>query len=277
MKRITILSTAILAASSANAAFDEGAAVLFAYNPNNDNTYFVDLEVSARQLRDRVSVRLFDAGLASFIAGNAFVQWSVIGSINDPTPVAGPPNAGQSYIDSGVVSTSTTGNHVGIISIQNDGQRSIMNDWIQDVKAVSNSTTSFGLAGTHPSSANAARNASFFNDSLMGLNEYNELWYAQANPKYGAILSDSAVVTGYASPIINDIENNSCDYFGRAILTNAGHFQANQFYAASCDGVTPPRQLPPVPIPATAWLFGSALLGLVTARRHSSPGHISRV
>ncbi|MDG1937365.1 MAG: hypothetical protein P8I62_00685, partial [Pseudomonadales bacterium] len=55
-KQLSVLAGAVLAASSSQAAFDQGNAVLFAYNGSNDNTYFVDLGVSGQDLVDAASV-----------------------------------------------------------------------------------------------------------------------------------------------------------------------------------------------------------------------------
>ena len=49
-KKLGVLAAAVAAVSSANAAFDEGNAVLFAFDSADNDTYFVDLGVSGQDL-----------------------------------------------------------------------------------------------------------------------------------------------------------------------------------------------------------------------------------
>ena len=97
-KKLSVLAGAVLAASSSQAAFDQGNAVLFAYNDSNDNTYFVDLGVTGQDLVNGSSVSITNSGLASFLGSNAGAQWTVIASVNDTTAVGGPPAAGASLL-----------------------------------------------------------------------------------------------------------------------------------------------------------------------------------
>ena len=257
-KKISVLAGAVLAASSSQAAFDQGNAVLFAYNGSNDNTYFVDLGISGQDLVDTPSVHVTNSGLAGFLSSNAGAQWTVIASVNDTTRVGGPPAYGQSLMNSGVVSTSLTGSAVG--SSSNDAlvQRDIMNAWLADVQAASGGNASFLVAGTDPVSSDNARNGGFFNNSLISVGYDSSLYYSQANPSVSANLADALVVSQVGttecaaqSVGISAQHTFQCgisDY--RATLFSDGTFVASA-----------------VPVPAAAWLFGSALAGLGVVRR----------
>ena len=243
-KKLGVLAAAVAAASSAHAAFDQGNAVLFAYDSADNDTYFVDLGVSGQDLVDQTGVNLTDSGLAGFLSSNAGAQWTVIASVNDATSVGGPPAGGASLLNSGVVGSSATGSAVGTDGTTNDQQRSIMNAWLSDVQAASGGLSSFGVAGTDPVSSDAARNGGFFNNSLISVGSSSALYYSQANPADSTTFADANVVTqvGTDGAILS-----------AALLSDTGVFSANNVSA--------------VPVPAAAWLFGSALAGLTLARR----------
>ena len=243
-KKLGVLAAAVAAVSSANAAFDQGNAVLFAYDSADNDTYFVDLGVSGQDLVDQTSVNLTDSGLAGFLSSNAGAQWTVIASVNDTTSVGGPPAGGASLLNSGVVGSSATGSAVGTDGTTNDQQRAIMNAWLSDVQAASGGLSSFGVAGTDPVSSDNARNGGFFNNSLISVGSSSALYYSQANPADSTTFADANVVTqvGTDGAILS-----------AALLSDTGVFSANNVSA--------------VPVPAAAWLFGSALAGLTLARR----------
>ena len=243
-KKLGVLAAAVAAASSAHAAFDQGNAVLFAYDSADNDTYFVDLGVSGQDLVNATSVNLTDSGLAGFLSSNAGAQWTVIASVNDATSVGGPPAAGASLLNSGVVGSSSTGSAVGTDGTTNDQQRAIMNAWLSDVQSASGGLSSFGVAGTDPVSSDAARNGGFFNNSLISVGSTSALYYSQANPADSTTFADANVV----SQVGTDGANLSS-----ALLSDTGAFSANNVSA--------------VPVPAAAWLFGSALAGLTLARR----------
>ena len=244
-KKLGVLAAAVAAASTAQAAFDEGNAVLFAY-ASDDATYFVDLGVTGQDLANSASVDISDAGLGAFLTSNPSAQWTVVASINDTTPVAGPPAAGASLANSGVVGTSSSGSAVGTTGSSNDTQRATLNDWLSDVQAAAGGSSSFGVDGTDPVSANAPRNGGFFNDSLIAVGSTSALFYSQANPASGATLADANVVS--------QVGTAGTPAQSAASLTASGDFSANTGAAV-------------VPVPAAAWLFGSALAGLTVARR----------
>jgi len=243
-KKLGVLAAAVAAVSSAHAAFDQGNAVLFAYDSADNDTYFVDLGVSGQDLVNATSVNLTDAGLAGFLSSNAGAQWTVIASVNDTTSVGGPPAAGASLLNSGVVGSSSTGSAVGTDGTTNDGQRLTLNAWLSDVQTASAGSSSFGVLGTDPVSSDAARNGGFFNNSLISVGSSSALYYSQANPADSKTLADANVVTQVGTDGAN---------LSAALLSDTGEFSANNVSA--------------VPVPAAAWLFGSALAGLTLARR----------
>ena len=69
-KKLSVLAGAVLAASSSHAAFDQGNAVLFAYDSADNDTYFLDLGVSGQDLVNAESVTVTDSGLAGFLSSN---------------------------------------------------------------------------------------------------------------------------------------------------------------------------------------------------------------
>ena len=245
-KKLGVLAGAVLLASSAQAAFDQGNAVLFAYDAADDDTYFVDLGVTGQDLVNAASVDLTDAGLATFLSNNAGAQWTIIASVNDTDVVGGPPALGASLANNGVVSTSTSGSPAELVGSGAIAQAGIMNDWLALVQTASGGLDSFGVAGTDPVSANAPRNGGFFNDSLIAVGGSSAIFYSQANPADGALQSDPALTTqvGTAGTALQSA----------ASLGNDGSVQVNVSTAV-------------VPVPAAAWLFGSALAGLTVIRR----------
>ena len=245
-KKLGVLAAAVAAASSAHAAFDQGNAVLFAYDSADNDTYFVDLGVSGQDLVDAAAVNLTDSGLAGFLSSNAGAQWTVIASVNDTTAVGGPPAAGASLLNSGVVGSSSTGSAVGTDGTTNDGQRLTLNAWLSDVQTASGGLSSFGVAGTDPVSSDAARNGGFFNNSLISVGSSSALYYSQANPADSTTLADANLVYQVAT--------TGTELSSAALLSSDGAFSANLNVSA-------------VPVPAAAWLFGSALAGLTLARR----------
>lgn len=106
-KTIGLLASSILSVGTAQAAFDQGAAILYAYDTTDDDSYFVDTGATGQDLLNLTQVSITDSGLAAFLANNIHAKWTLIASVNDTTLVAGPPAFGQSFLNSGVISTST--------------------------------------------------------------------------------------------------------------------------------------------------------------------------
>jgi len=144
-----------------------------------------------------------------------------------------------------------------------------MNGWLADVQAASGGASSFGVLGADSASANASRNSGFFNDSLIAVGDSGGTYYSQANPNDASLLSDPNVVSQLSYNYLNfPIDPNYGYSAGSAHLDASGTFQINLICLGNWSPYcTPPPS--PVPIPATAWLFGSGLIGLLMARLKS--------
>jgi len=243
-KKLGVLAGAVLLASSAQAYFDQGNAVLFAYDVDDDDTYFVDLGVTGQDLVNEASVDFTDPGLATFLSNNPSAQWTIIASVNDTDLVGGPPAAGASLANAGVVSTSTSGNPAVGTSSDTLTQQGIMNDWLALVQTASGGLAAFSVDGTDPVSANAPRNGGFFNDSLIAVGASSAIFYSQADPADGATQANDSVT--------NQVGTAGTLAQSAASLGYGGEIEVN---------------VAAVPVPAAAWLFGSALAGLTVIRR----------
>ncbi|MDG1937640.1 MAG: VPLPA-CTERM sorting domain-containing protein, partial [Pseudomonadales bacterium] len=135
---------------------------------------------------------------------------------------------------------------VGTDGTTNGQQRDIMNAWLADVQAASGGSASFGVDGTDPVSSDSARNGGFFNNSLISVGSTSALFYSQANPADSTTFADANVVSQIGTA--GDAAQSA------ASLAADGSFSANTGAAV-------------VPVPAAAWLFGSALAGLTVVRR----------
>jgi hypothetical protein len=245
-KKLGVLAAAVAAVSSANAAFETGDAMLYAWNSANDNTYFVDLGVTGTDLTNAATVDFTDSGLASWLGTNSGATWTIVGSVNDTSAVGGPPALGSSYVNSGVVSSASTGSSAFSSGATADTGRVTLNDWMADINTAAAGSSSFSVEGTDPVSADSNRNAAFFNGAQIGVGSTSGLFYGQADPSDGALLSQAAAVS--------QVGTSGDPSQSAALLGSDGSISANV-------GVTA------VPVPAAAWLFGSALAGLAVVRR----------
>lgn len=238
-KKLGVLAGAVLLASTAQAAFDQGDAVLYAWDSTNDDTYFVDLGVTAADLGSAV-VNITDAGLAAWLGTHSGAQWTILGTQNDATPVGGPPAIGKSVLNTGVVSTSTSGVAVAATSGDAIVQAAAINVLIADAQAESGGLTSFEQLGTDPAAANSSDASAGFTNSLNAFGASASIFYNQASPADGAQQSAASVTTQLGAI-------NNATVTGGLIQVNFSEVV--------------------VPVPAAAWLFGSALAGLTVVRR----------
>jgi len=245
-KKLGVLAAAVAAVSSAHAAFDQGNAVLYAYESDSENTYFVDLGVTAQDLANSVSVDITDSGLSSWLSSNTGATWPVVGTINDSTLVGGPPAVGKSYANNGIIGTSLSASAVKSQTAQNLQQQETLNDWLDAVAVEANGATSVAIAGGTANASNTPRENGFFNSSAIGLGTAAALYYNQAANADGD--------TTAADTVFSQIGTGGTPSQSSAILTADGSFSANLDTTA-------------VPVPAAAWLFGSALAGLAVVRR----------
>lgn len=227
----------ILLTSQAQAAFDPGDWFIYA-TADNDNTYFVDLDIHtplAELAPSLVPRTVSSAGLAIFIASNTGVEWRLLGLDSQGSPVSGPPANTQSCTSCGNLGTSVTGTSVTLTGSQviNAG----LSDWHDQIRLVSGGASEFSLAGTDPLSANATRNASWFGDAMADIDSgFVNIWFDQPNAASGSTLSDPSFITPYG--------------FMASVSSN-GEIEVSA-----------------VPVPAAAWFFASGLIGLSTFRRY---------
>lgn len=236
-KKVGVLAGAVLLASSAHASFDQGNAVLYAWDSSNNDTYFVDLGVAAADL-GTATVDITSAGLAGWLAGHAGAQWTILGTNNDGTAVGGPPALGASVLNTGVISTSTSGAAVASSGSDAQTQTGLINSFIADVNAIAGAATELEQLGTDPAAATSSDASAGFNNSLIAIGAAASIFYNQADPSDGATLADASVTTQLG------VDN--------AIVLADGTIQVNAAV---------------IPVPAAAWLFGSALAGLTVVRR----------
>lgn len=236
-KKVGVLAGAVLLASSAHASFDQGTAVLYAWDSSNNDTYFVDLGVAAADL-GTASVDITSAGLASWLSTHAGAQWTILGTNNDATPVAGPPALGQSVLNTGVISTSSSG-AIGFTSGADAIAQTLgINTFIEDANGQAGAATELEQLGTDPAAANSSDANAGFANSLIDIGTAASIFYVQADPSPNAVTSQDAVITQLG------VDN--------AIVLSDGTIQVNAAV---------------IPVPAAAWLFGSALAGLTVVRR----------
>lgn len=250
-KKIGVLAAAVVMASSANAAFDTGSAVLYAWDSATNDSYFVDLGVTGQDLVNSTTVNITDAGLGSWLGGHSGAQWSIIGTVNDTDKVGlgglPPFLAGSlSLSNSGIVGTSANGSAVGGTGGLNASQQTILNDWISVIQGESTGS-SFSVAGTNPAAADGARNGSGLNNSMVNIGSASALFYAQASTVDGTTLASGTTE-------ISQVGSEGTPSQTAALLSSDGSFSVNTGAAV-------------VPVPAAAWLFGSALAGLTVVRR----------
>lgn len=131
-----------------------------------------------------------------------------------------------------------------------------MNGWIEDIQAASGGSSSFAVTGTDSISADSPRNGGFFNDSLIDVNQDSDVYYSQANPNAGASLADPSVVTNLNPGMIIAAFSETCGVQGSASLSSAGDFNYSVVTLASCGPMGLPIE---TPVPASLWLFASAL------------------
>ena len=239
--------------SMVNAAFESGKAILYAYDAYDGDTYFLDLQTTAAQAidtewiisseNDTASFEIFpsfnDPGFASFLSSNPGVKYSIIGSIEGAT-------------QNGYISSSTTGIQVGASGLDILTQQTIMNNWIADIKTVSNGDSSFSVAGTHPIAANPSRNNSFFEHSLVSIGTTVLIYSAETDPSASSPLTDQALVTMISSELYEGP-------FSSVYVGGDGSGGGIQCLSVDCGGAL---QLKTVPLPAGIYLFLSGLVGL---------------
>lgn len=291
MKKQTALFSAILSASlsaASQAAFDEGNAILVAYDTSDNDTFYLDTGLTAQALDLSQSINLTSAGLSAFIASNTNVRWGILGTINNTASVGGAPANGASFANRGVVATSLTEGNLntpvydtggsvggppavgdpppdstptessptGVTDLNTgvDLERHMLalNARVASLQTAAAGAGSLSVNGSNSLAMNAVLIDVFFDGKLAPVDTwlYDLVFYTQFNPADGALINDD-VVTSLSGP------NTTFYRLGSdGTLTNE---------CLSCD-TTNSVQASTIPVPAAAWLFGSALLGLVLGK-----------
>jgi len=220
-KKLSILAGAVLAASSAQAAFDSDSLVFVAVNGAGD-TYVADLGTLGTFAGSSTSVDTIGIG--------GTYSWTVVGTNQTSTPLAAPPGLYAPTADTGVLSTTSTTGSTTISTSQNVGaELAGVQSWLSDVQqaaaGASSVTISAGNAGEYLAGMQVAHQGS----SMQSGNGDFDL--------FGIYQNEGAA---NSTPVIAD-----------GLVT------------FNFDGST----VSAVPVPAAAWLFGSALAGLTVIRR----------
>lgn len=234
-KKIGLLAAAILSVSSAQAAFDQGSAVFYAIDLDSIgggstyDTFALDLGVSADAIKNGQSIG------DDIAAGAGFTNyaWGIVGTSSDTsgsftTPGALPFLPGYTtYPNTGVL-TSGAGS-TSILDADIAAWVTSVDDWIADLKSVAGASTTVTQSASDP----------------YAVNQGMTYWINGADH-----------TTSGGSDTLSFMGGG-----GTSGITPAAFSNLSQ--TVTFDGST----VNAVPVPAAAWLFGSALAGLVVARR----------
>ena len=226
-KKITTLAAAILAASSAQAAFE----MAFVAVDADGDTYVHDMGTYADMQAGFVSVDVSAVNTAI----DAY-SWTVVGTSETSNVIASPPGASgfTAYDDTGIITTSAgapTG--LGVANNQAvNNEKAGLEAWLSTVAGLAGGADSVVIPASSADKYTAGQQVAFHAGRMQtgtagfGTFQLNEIFH-------------SANANGLAAPAVN-----------------------GQSFGLSFDGSTAA-----VPVPAAAWLFGSALAGLTVARR----------
>lgn len=231
-KKLTVLASAIAVAGSAQASFDAGSTFLYvakgdAASNGSYDTFAVDLGVGGAS-----SAGTFAAtGLSAWLGG-ASANFAVVGSLEGSTVIGGTPTA-PSNDDSVISTASSSDDGLAISWAQVQTLTSAANTWLS---ALNTADDGDGIVSVAASNANAA--ASTTRDVL------------------------------FMSNALTDIASSSAIFASTATGDSSASTEAIGSLQVSISGDTITIADPaPIPVPAAAWLFGSALAGLSVVRR----------
>jgi len=226
-KKLSTLAAAVLAASSAQAAFE----MAFVAVDADGDTYVQDMGTYADMEANGGSwdVSAVNSAIDSY-------SWTVVGTSSSNSVLAAPPGASgfTAYDDTGVVTTSTGApSNVTIANNQAvNNEKAGLEAWLSTVAGLAGASDSVVIAGTSGDRYTSGQQAAFHDGRMQnttagfGTFQLNEFFH-------------SANANGLAAPASGGLT-----------------------IGLSFDGNTAA-----VPVPAAAWLFGSALAGLTLARR----------
>jgi hypothetical protein len=231
-KKIGLLAAAILSVSSAQAAFDQGSVIFYAIDLDSQSgttydTFAVDLGVSAIDVKNGTVIG--DNIAAN--AGYTNYKWGIIGTTSDTS---------NSVVTGGLFGSYTSYPNTGVLTS--------------------------GAGSVTATEVSIASWISSVDDWVAGLASV-----AVGNTATQAAADPFAVTTGQTG-WINGVDHTTTGSSDVLSFMGGGGTSGNdtaQFagvgQSVSFDGST--VNVNAVPVPAAAWLFGSALVGLVVARR----------
>ena len=238
-KKLTVLASAIAVAGSAQASFDAGSTFLYvakgspAANGSYD-TFAVDLGAYYPQYSSEATFAA--TGLSAWLGG-ASANFAIVGSIEGSTQIGGTPTAPS--LDDSVISTASSSAD-GLAGSYADVQTltSAANTWLS---ALNTADDGDGIVTVASSNANAAASTTravlFMSNALTDIAESSGVFASKA--------------TGDSSASTSQLIDNEADQPLRVRINLAD------------DQI----EIRAVPVPAAAWLFGSALAGLTIVRR----------
>ena len=232
-KKLSTLAAAVLAASSAQAAFE----MAFVAVDADGDTYVHNMGTYAAM---EASTGASGGGLTFDVSGvNSAIDsysWTVVGTSSSSSVIASPPGGSgfTAYDNTGVVTTSIgTPANVTIANNQAvENERAGLEAWLSTVAGLAGGGDSVVIAGTSGDRYTSGQQAAFHDGRMQnttagfGTFQLNEFFH-------------SANGNGLAAPASGGLT-----------------------IGLSFDGSTAA-----VPVPAAAWLFGSALAGLTVIRR----------
>jgi hypothetical protein len=238
-KKLGLLAAAVLTASGAQAAFEANETIAFVAVNAAGDTYVADL--------GSVSEFLGSGGVSVDPSALGAYTWTVYGTNVGSGVLAAPPGGATGFEttnNTGVITTSDSAATVTTPIANNNsvlGEISTVNDWLANVSAAAagNSTVSID-----------AGNAGAFESGQMVAH--------QGAPESNAMMSGTGTVADFnlSSIYQSDLESGVLGLQGGAPAVSL-------LSGISFDGST----VSAVPVPAAAWLFGSALAGLTVIRR----------
>ena len=226
-KKIGTLAAAVLAASSAQAAFE----VAFVAVDGDGTTYVHDMGEYSNIAPSSITTTF--AAESSFDSSD--YSWTIVGTTSTTNElVAAPPGGGSAiYADTGIITLSS-----GAPSAVSIANHSSLGNEIG------------GISGWLSTVATLAAG----NDSVVIPNDSADIY---TNGQQAAFHSAQMQTGSGGSYQLNTMFYTASDSPLAPIDLNGG-----SVFGVSFDGTTAA-----VPVPAAAWLFGSALAGLTVARR----------
>jgi hypothetical protein len=226
-KKLSVLAAAIVA-TSAQASFESDSLTFVAVNSSGD-TYVQDLgDVSI--LDAAFSIGVDTAALGAL----GTYEWTIVGANSTGTPLAAPPGNYAPTADTGVIS-ATAGTDTSVSTVATGAlvasERTAVNTWLADVNAADGDNNgSVSIAGG---------NAGEFLPGMQVAHQGGAMQSGNGDVNLLGIYQ--AAGSNTTAPDVSILNSNPVSFNGSTVSA--------------------------VPVPAAAWLFGSALAGLTVIRR----------